>query len=261
MKTRAGAIVWAALAFFVSPTVVLTAPDRPTPKPLTDREWHNLVRYHRDQLTVRRADICLLGDSLTEFWNAHGKEAWAKNYSKLRTVNCGIAADRVEHILYRAGQLDFAKARPHQVILLAGTNNLAAEAPDSPDDVARGCAAVIALIRKASPETKIVLLSIPPNGIQADSPLRQSIRTTNRLLATVATNSGADFLDIYPLFVDEHDGWRAGMTLDGTHFSPAGYAALAAALRPLIGGDTPQETTAPLPASSQGTPVRPPSPR
>lgn len=260
MKARAAANVWA-LAFFTSLSVAQAAPERAEPKPLTDREWHNLVRYHRDQLTVRRADVCLLGDSLTEFWQAHGKEAWAKNYSKLRTVNCGIAADRVEHILYRAGQLKFAAARPRRVILLAGTNNLAADPPDAPEDVARGCAAVIALIRKASPKTRVLLLSIPPNGVQPDSPLRQNTRATNRLLATAAKDAEVEFLDIYPLFVDERDRWRAGMTLDGTHFSSAGYAALASALRPFIEDSSPPEPAAPFPASSREKPVRPPSPR
>jgi beta-glucosidase len=210
------------------------ASDRPEPRPQADQSWHRLVRNHREQLSVRRADICLIGDSLTQFWEEQGRIPWQAQFRRWRTVNCGIAADRVEHVLYRVGQLNLAAAKPHVVVLLAGTNNLGAEVPDSPEQVARGCAAIVSLIQKASTETRIVLLSIPPSGNEPESALRRSIRQTNALLAEVARSADAEYVEIYPLLVDEHDAWKKSFTLDGTHFTEAGYSTLAAILRPVV---------------------------
>jgi len=213
---------------------LLAAPDQPEPRPPADATWHRLVKNHRDQLSVRRADLCLFGDSLTEFWQNQGRAAWQKQFGKWRTVNCGIAADRTEHILYRVGQMNLAVARPRVVILLAGTNNLASETPDSPDAVARGCEAILTRVRTASSDTKLVLLSIPPSGREPHSALRRSIQSTNAILASFARKAEIEFIDTYPLFVDEHDRWINDATLDGTHLSESAYATLASALQPVI---------------------------
>jgi lysophospholipase L1-like esterase len=210
------------------------SPKVPEARPPSEKEWHRLTKYQHDQLTVRRADICLLGDSLTEFWAAHGKAAWEGIFGKWRTVNCGIAGDRVENISFRAERLDFARSKPRVIVLLAGTNNLGAEPPNAPTEVAEGITALAGKIRALSPETHLVLLSIPPSGVEPGSALRTSIRAANKELGRFAAESGIGFLDTYPLFVDEQDRWRTGATLDGTHFSPAGYGVMAAALKPVL---------------------------
>jgi lysophospholipase L1-like esterase len=210
------------------------SPKVPEARPLSEKDWHRLMQYQRDQLSVRRADICLLGDSLTEFWTAHGAAAWKGAFGKWRTVNCGIAGDRVENIFYRAERFEFARSKPRVLVLLAGTNNLSAEPPDDSVAVAAGVFALIGKIRTASPETQVVLLSIPPSGLEPKSTLREGIRSTNEHLGRFAAGAGIGFVDIYPLFVDEKDRWRAGASLDATHFSAAGYATLAAALKPVL---------------------------
>jgi lysophospholipase L1-like esterase len=210
------------------------SPGEPSSPPASDQAWHRSIPVQRDQLSVRRADICLLGDSLMEFWDHHGKAAWSQTFGDWHTVNCGVAGDRVENIWYRAERLNLDQAHPRVVILLAGTNNLSAEASDTPEAVARGCVKLAERIRAVSPKTQVLLLSIPPSGSAPDTRLRQTIRATNSQLAGLAAAAHVSFLDIYPLFADEKDRWRAGLDLDGTHLSAAGYEVLAAALKPVV---------------------------
>jgi lysophospholipase L1-like esterase len=208
--------------------------SRPEPQTLSAKEWLRLSEYHKAKLGVRRADVCFVGDSLTEFWEPHGRAAWQQHFRGWQAVNCGIAADRTEHILFRLQALDLAKAKPRLVVLMMGTNNLGMKPPDTPAEVAKACAAAIDLIQKASPETRVLLLTIPPNGHEPNSALRRAVRATNDLLLELAARREIASLQTYPLFVDGKDTWLPGMTLDGTHFSPDAYEVLAQAIKPKL---------------------------
>lgn len=45
---------------------------------------------------------------------------------------------------------------------------------------------------------------------------------------------GVQYLPVYEAMVDDRDQWRTGFTLDGTHFSEAGYAQLAGLISPVV---------------------------
>ena len=113
-------------------------PDRPMAEPITNGRWHRLMDYHRAQLSVRRADVCFVGDSLTEAWEHEGASPWQRLTKGLRAVNCGISGDRTEQILYRLQRIELKRARPRMIVLWLGTNNLSADMPDSPEAVMRG---------------------------------------------------------------------------------------------------------------------------
>lgn len=208
--------------------------SRPELQTLSTKEWTRFIAYHKAQLSVRRADVCFVGDSLTEFWTPHGIKAWQHQFRDWKVVNCGIAADRTEHILFRLNALDLKKGRPRVIVLMMGTNNLGKEPPDAPAEVAEACKVALDRIRQESPETRTLLLTIPPNTYEANSELRRAIRATNELLVKFAAEPEITVLDVYPLFVDANDAWLAGLTLDGTHFSPDGYEILAHAIRPKL---------------------------
>jgi lysophospholipase L1-like esterase len=135
-------------------------------EPITNGRWHRLMDYHRAQLSVRRADVCFVGDSLAEAWEHEGASPWQRLTKGLRAVNCGISGDRTEQILYRLQRIELKRARPRMIVLWLGTNNLSADMPDSPEAVMRGIQAAIKTIKNASPETKIILLSLLPTVLQ-----------------------------------------------------------------------------------------------
>jgi len=162
---------------------------------------------------------------------------WDLEFHDRACVNLGLAGDRTEHILHRLSRLDFTRSKPKTFVVLAGTNNLSRIPPDSPADVAKGVSRIVDTLRQKSPDSRILVLSILPNGYQPDTPLRTAIRETNKLLTdkfAPKAHPNVDFLDIHDAFLNDQGTWKSGLTLDGTHLSLSGYDALARSLAPRL---------------------------
>ncbi len=207
------------------------APHRPQPAPV--QGWAKAFAQQQRELAAKRADILFVGDSLTEFWTATGRPIWDLEFHEFRAVNFGLAGDRTEHILHRVTRTNLAAQPPRAVVLLAGTNNLAQDPPDSPLATVSGVKAIVDHIVQRCPGTRLFLLTLPPNGHAAEGPLRQRVLETNRQLKAVKWPAPVQLIDIYPIFSDAKDHWKPGMTLDGTHFSQDGYDHLGRALAPV----------------------------
>ncbi|MEZ5305082.1 MAG: GDSL-type esterase/lipase family protein [Verrucomicrobiales bacterium] len=183
----------------------------------------------------RGADVCFLGDSLVEFWGKTGRDAWLLDFHDLGALNAGIAADRIEHVRYRAERLKFAAPGPRAFVILAGTNNLAKEPPDDPAEVAAAVAGLAARLRERFPEAKVAILSILPSGYDPAGALRDRIAQANAALEKAcAAREGIDFLEVGSRFLDGGGRWKAGLTADGTHLSYQGYGKLGPPVRAWI---------------------------
>jgi lysophospholipase L1-like esterase len=204
------------------------------PQPSRVQGWEKTFAYQKQQLSARPADICFVGDSLTEYWSSTGSAVWELEFGEIRAVNFGIAADRTENILYRLLQTNLAFNTPRAFVVLAGTNNLSAEPPDSPEKTVVGIKAIVDLLIKQCPKSRVFLLTLPPNGYEANSQLRNAMLETNQRLKDLKQPERLALIDIYPLFADDLHHWKSGMTIDGTHFSQQGYDHLARALKPAI---------------------------
>lgn len=196
--------------------------------------WGKTFAYQKQQLDSKPADILFVGDSLTEFWTSTGKAIWQLEFHQFRAVNFGIAADRTENILYRVTRANLAAKAPRVLVLLAGTNNLSGNPPDSPEETASAIKTIVDYLAKQCPKSQIFLLTLPPNGYEPDSALRKRVIETNRRLKELIVPAQVQLIDIYPVFADDSHRWKRGMTIDGTHFSQQGYDYLARALQPAI---------------------------
>ena len=201
---------------------------------MADKGWTRRVDQHQRLLTNQPWQVCFIGDSLTEFWQHAGKATWEKEFSPLKAINLGIAGDRTEHILNRIQRLDFHRANPRLVVLMMGTNNFGREPPDKPEDVVRAIRAAVDMLRAKLPQASVLVLTIPPSNLAAESPSRMRIKEANSLLVQLTWPERVRVLDVYDAFVDGSGRWRRGLTLDGTHFSPAGYARLAELVSPVV---------------------------
>jgi lysophospholipase L1-like esterase len=198
-----------------------------------EASWLRRMAAQQGELTNGRFDAVFIGDSLTEFWTHTGKASWA-SLAPLKCMNCGVAGDRTEHILFRIGHLDFRRAAPKVFVLLMGTNNLGMESPDRPQDVAQAIIGAAETLSRRHPQSRILILEITPSGYEPASALRQSIREINALLGKAKLPTRASLVPLYASFVDEADRWKPGLTLDGTHFSGEGYAELARIIAPYL---------------------------
>jgi lysophospholipase L1-like esterase len=120
------------------------------------------------------------------------------------------------------------------VILAIGTNNLTGTVnarANTPEEIVDGIDAICREIRKRSPKSRIVLMTILPRGPRANAPLRKPIQDTNRLLAQrFAGDPSITYLDIGGSFLASDGSLQAALMPDGTHPSDAGYQIWAEAL-------------------------------
>jgi lysophospholipase L1-like esterase len=207
------------------------------PQPCLEKHWlgmHNyltgLVRQASQKPTL---DIYFLGDSITEFWPAHGKQVWAEEFGKLRVLNCGVSGDTTQNILYRITQGGFERISPRVVVLPAGINNLGLSPELKPEDLAKGLQRIVTTIQGKSPASKILLLSIFPCD-EVSAPIRNRIRETNKQLAKLGDDKSVFYLDIHDAFLDPAGNFTTAVTLDGTHLNANGYKIWADAMRPTL---------------------------
>lgn len=200
-------------------------PDHPTP--VSDRTWFQSVSAQQRVLTNQHCPVIFIGDSLTEFWTSIGAQAWAAHMAPLHAADVGLAGDRTENVLWRIQHLDFRRAQPGVFVLLMGTNNLAMNPPDAPEAVVKGIERAVGELLRRFPASRLLLLELPPNGFEPHSELRQRVQATNAILEQVTWPKAVRLISLYSPFVTSDDHWKPGQTLDGTHFSAAGYQTLA----------------------------------
>jgi len=176
-------------------------------------------------------DVLFLGDSITDFFTTRGAEAWNRAIAPLGAVaDFGISGDRTQWLLWRVqhGELDGTGARV--VVLMIGTNNLGAA---TPENVARGIAAVVAAVQERLPGATVVLNALLPRGTP-DDPLRAKLAEVNARIQPLADGTRVRWLDAGPGFLAPDGTIPAELMPDGLHPSAAGYEVWTTALRPLL---------------------------
>jgi lysophospholipase L1-like esterase len=215
-----------------------TPPKETTPAP----RFYKPAWGPRTQLLAERAaqgaDIAFVGDSITEYWETIGKDAWATHFaSRWKCVNLGVAGDHTENVLWRltkGGNLGTAANRltPKVFVVLIGTNN-ASRPEATPEQVFAGVKAVVETLEKASPTSKIILTAIFPRANTESTKPEEVALATNPLLKAYAAEKGLVWFDI-----------NAKLAPDGTvtkdifgdliHPSAKGYEIWASELEPVL---------------------------
>jgi lysophospholipase L1-like esterase len=209
----------------------LAGPWIAAPRPWSTEKWlaqHDAFVARAKQGNV---DVLFIGDSLAEFFATRGKDVWDREITPLgNVVDFGIAGDRTQFVLWRVqnGELDGTNARV--VVLMVGTNNLATA---TPENVARGVAAIVDVVRAKLPNATIVMNALFPRG-DPDDPLRAKIADVNTRLAVLAGGAQVRWVNAGPGFITEAGTISPALMPDKLHPSPAGYEIWATALRPVL---------------------------
>jgi lysophospholipase L1-like esterase len=221
----------ALLACAVSPPASVQASPRNVEYP-----WMSLERWYRmhaeDVGVATRGDVGLLfvGDSITEGWPEYLMERY---FGRYRPANFGIGGDRTENLLWRLQNGSVGQLQPDVISLLIGVNNFGLR-DDAPEDVVLGIEAVVAELRSAFPQARIVLHGVFPYKQYAESPERVKVRQVNQAIAKLADNEHVFFLDIGPRLLEANGDLSPAIMPDFLHLSEAGYQIWADALTPLI---------------------------
>ena len=245
-------------------SILLAAPQSwngkaDSPKPAPNRRHTQKVKAVKSG----DYDLALIGDSIIQVFGDYGgkynalRPAWKKYYAPRHAINLGYSGYKTQQVLWNLqnGELD-SKKHPKVVMLLIGTNNASDRAPGHPhtaEDIFDGTKAIVDLIRKKLPTTKILLLRIFPRGgkdqkgvsppIFHSSP--QCIETcfkAGEMTSKLADGEHVFWLDINYTFLRPDGSINTDLLWDLLHPSPAGADAWAQAVEPTLAhlmGDKP----------------------
>ncbi len=210
------------------------------PKP-RDAGWMKRHESFNEISKKGEAQLVFLGDSITQGWSGNGKEVWAKKWEPLKAANFGIGGDRTEHVLWRLQNGNFDGLKPKLIVLMIGTNNTghqgrpAAEHggavySSSAEQTAEGVKAILDLLAKKMPETKVLLLGIFPRGATKDDAMRKQNVATNNLISGYADNKRVFYMDIGNTFLQPDGVLPKEIMPDLLHLNAKGYEMWAAAI-------------------------------
>ncbi len=182
-----------------------------------------------------KAELLLLGDSITDFWRNErgafaGKPVLDKHFARWNVANFGIAGDTTQGVLYRLQNGEGEGFSPRAVMLMIGTNNTGR---NTAEEIAEGIGAVVMMLRRCFPESRILLLGVFPRG-RANEPVRQTIREINNTISKLDDGDKVHYLDIGARFLNAEGNIPADVMSDALHPSTKGYEIWADAVEPTL---------------------------
>jgi lysophospholipase L1-like esterase len=216
----------------------LEIPWEPLPRTSNPELW-----YPQHDAYVARAqksgiEVLFIGDSITKEWVRDpnkGYTVWKRDFMPLGAENFGISGDSTQNVLWRLINGELQNINPKALVLLIGTNNLAAG--NTPADTANGILAIINAVRARLFFTKIILIGVLPRNlstIAASDAMRIKINQLNQIISGYGNTPGVTYIDIGPQMLLPDGTVATDYTYDGTHLTTAGYEIMAAALKPRL---------------------------
>ncbi|WP_425397636.1 family 16 glycoside hydrolase [Aeoliella sp.] len=219
------------------------ATTQPSPR---DARWLKRHEAINEKAKQSKWDLVFIGDSITDGWDGGGKAVWQQFYEKRNVGNLGIGGDQTQHVVYRIENGNLAGQSPKLAVIMIGTNNLGRNR-FGPADTIEGIQAVVDSVRKATPDTKILLLGVFPRGQAADDPFRAKIEEVNQSISELADWETIHYLDIGPVFLEDDDTLSKEIMPDFLHLSKEGYQRWADAIESkvaeLMDEEVPAKTT------------------
>lgn len=167
-------------------------------------------------------EVVFLGDSLTDGCNL------ATYYPTYQTANRGIGGDTTEGLKNRLAVSAY-DVHPQVIVLLIGCNDI--NIGTSLDTVYANYREIIEGIRSHLPDTKIVWCSLTPLG-KGWAGNNERVVTCNQRIKSMAEQYGCTYVDLFgPLYNEETGELYAAYTVEGVHFTDAGYQVVSGAVK------------------------------
>lgn len=194
-------------------------------------EWERQVREYRnakraiyleenERYADYEVDVAFLGDSLTDLYDVK------KYYPELCVSNRGIGGDTTFDL---EGRLDYSvyDLKPKVVFMLIGVNNITSML-DNYEQILIG-------LKDNLPNTRVVLISLTPTSGEVWGECNKLAAYNNVMISLFAEKYGFGYVDLYSALMDVGSGEiRQEYTLDGCHFTDAGYDVITSVLSPTV---------------------------
>ena len=231
MKTAlvAAALAAGSLAVAETPREILA--DKPRPASTDPNHYRVKGAYYRDREAerLRDADVVLLGDSITHYFEwEQNRPYWKKWFESpeapFKGLNQAIEGDTTDNLLWRL-QLSLDKVCPKAFVLLIGTNNTGtrSEKAEPAEDTAKGLRRIMDEIRRVQPQAKTLVYALFPRGKGATDPCTIRNDKVNALLEKMCDGRQFVYRDIRKEFLAADGTIDKKRLFDGLHPGPEGY--------------------------------------
>jgi lysophospholipase L1-like esterase len=186
--------------------------------PLDRRTIYNL-------LPIKENQIVFAGDSQFQYYDT---QEFFPGYT---IINRGIAGDNTTGLISRLDAIFTAK--PKILVLEIGFNDLTHDG--SLDDIISNYAIIINKMKKISPSTKLIFLSVMPSNAYIFSvSVKPLVPKLNNGLKKLCAENNVLFIDLYNTFSDNGDLKKNYRCIDGIHLNGNGYVILTRAIKPFL---------------------------
>jgi lysophospholipase L1-like esterase len=165
-------------------------------------------------------DILFEGDSITDFWQNSGTNAFNKHFGDMKVANFAVSGDTTQGVLWGLQKGEGQGHKPKAVMLMIGTNN--GFQGNTGPEIAEGVGAVVYELRQDFPDAKIMLLAIFPRGNGPSDANRIKNEEANKIIAKLHDGKHVFFTDINSKFLKEN-GSLTGFGNDNLHPNAEGY--------------------------------------
>ena len=204
---------------------------------------------HRQKIkAIKKSNynLVLIGNSIIHTLGEFGgkykplQKVWMKHFAPRNAINLGYSGYRTENILWNLqnGELDF-KTSPKVIILLIGTNNADNrhfKLAHNAEQIFTGTKAIVELIHKRHPTTKILIMRIFPRGGDNEKGVGKGVIHSSDscinscMKAGLLTNSLADnkyiyWIDVGNIFLTSKGTINTKLMPDLLHPNAAGAEA------------------------------------
>lgn len=192
--------------------------DRDAPAPPPNDRWEAAVdaieSAHTGEAPAKDA-LLFTGSSSIRRWDIENA------FAPRRVLNHGIDGAHLEHIVRFADRLILTH-RPRTVVIYAGDNDTVAD--KTPERIRDDFAALVDVLQRRLPDTRVVFISIKPSIARWHSV--ETVITTNALIAKIcAQHAHLSYVDVFTAMLGVDEKPNASLyASDGLHLSEAGYA-------------------------------------
>ncbi|MFA5815145.1 MAG: GDSL-type esterase/lipase family protein [Bacteroidales bacterium] len=185
----------------------------------------------------RKADLILLGNSITQGWGGEGRsvwsavpELWDSLFKPLNAANFGISGDRTQHVLWRIQNGNFDKVKPKVIALEIGVNNFR---DNSDKEIADGIQSIVRALLKKVPAAKIILFGPLPTGTDNKDPNRPKYKQIHQIIHGLNNGKNVFYQNMDKQFINPDGTLVEGLlSPDAIHLTAAGYRKWAGVLVP-----------------------------
>ncbi|AZB35499.1 SGNH/GDSL hydrolase family protein [Chryseobacterium bernardetii] len=189
-------------------------------------DFANLTKYKDDNASIlsskKKVDVVFMGNSITEGWVKTHPEFFSENNYTGR----GISGQTTSQMLLRF-QSDVIALKPKLVVINAGTNDIAQNTGIyDPDFTFNNIKAMADIAQNNG--IKVIIASVLPAAAfpwrKEITEVSQKVDALNNRLKQYAGSNKFIFVDYNMAMRDAKGGMREGLSKDGIHPVPAGYA-------------------------------------